>query len=220
MNLADLLRFAGAALAVPIGLLLAYGLARTLALAFRELQGALFSVVAERAIRQAALKTFRHLHRLALRFHLDRQTGGLSRAIERGSRGIEFLLRVMLFNIIPTALEIGLVCALLWGMLDGWFALASVSTGRLLQLYGAHEGPLAWVALADLAPPSARQLMLAAVGGGAAADDPADKRHTTGCDLGVLTICVSGSVLALAAAAAAAGAAKVHGFSFRFVSYY
>lgn len=119
---------AGATVAVPIGLLLAYGVARTLSLAFRELQGALFSVVAERAIRQAALKTFRHLHNLALRFHLDRQTGGLSRAIERGSRGIEFLLRVMLFNIVPTALEVLLVCGLLWSFFDIWFALVTFIT--------------------------------------------------------------------------------------------
>lgn len=119
---------ADAVVAVPIALLVAYGLARTFALAFRELQGAVFTKVAERAIRQAALKTFQHLHRLALRFHLDRQTGGLSRAIERGSRGIEFLLRVMLFNIVPTALEIALVCGLLWGFFDAWFALVTFIT--------------------------------------------------------------------------------------------
>lgn len=129
----DLTPLGGAAagralIAVPVALLIAYGLARTLALAFREFQGALFAKVLERAIRQAALKTFRHLHQLALRFHLDRQTGGLSRAIERGSRGIEFLLRVMLFNIVPTALEIVLVCGLLWGFFDVWFASVTFIT--------------------------------------------------------------------------------------------
>jgi len=118
----------GAIIVVPIGLLLAYGLARILSLAFRELQGAIFTKVAERAIRQAALQTFRHLHLLSLKFHLERQTGGLSRAIERGSRAIEFVLRIMLFNIVPTILEIGMVCALLWGLFNAWFALATLGT--------------------------------------------------------------------------------------------
>ncbi|TCS62178.1 ABCB family ABC transporter ATP-binding protein/permease [Varunaivibrio sulfuroxidans] len=119
---------AGGVVLVPVGLLLAYGLARILSQVFRELQGAIFAKVAERAIRQAGLKTFRHLHKLSLRFHLDRQTGGLSRAIERGARGIEFLLRVMLFNIIPTIIEIILVTGLLWKILNFWFALATLST--------------------------------------------------------------------------------------------
>lgn len=119
---------AGGIILVPVGLLLAYGLARILSQVFRELQGAIFAKVAERAIRQAGLKTFRHLHKLSLRFHLDRQTGGLSRAIERGARGIEFLLRVMLFNIIPTIIEIILVTALLWKILNFWFALATLCT--------------------------------------------------------------------------------------------
>ena len=86
---------------VPIGLLVAYGLLRVLSLAFKELQGAVFARVAERAIRKAGVRTFRHLHNLALRFHMDRRTGGLSRAIERGTKGIEYLLRMLLFNIIP-----------------------------------------------------------------------------------------------------------------------
>ncbi len=119
---------AGAVMLVPVGLLLAYGTARVAALGFRELQAAVFARVSERAIRQAGLKTFRHIHRLALRFHLERQTGGLSRAIERGSRGIEFVLRIMLFNIVPTLLEIAMVCALLWGMFDARFALVTLAT--------------------------------------------------------------------------------------------
>jgi ATP-binding cassette subfamily B protein len=75
-----------------------------------------------------ALQTFRHLHRLSLRFHLDRQTGGLSRAIERGAKGIEFLLFFVLFNVLPTLLEIALVCAILWRLYDVWFAVVTFVT--------------------------------------------------------------------------------------------
>ena len=76
---------------------------------FGELRDFVFARVGQRAMRSIALRTFRHVHALALRFHLDRQTGGLSRAIERGIRGIDFLLRFMLFSILPTLVEIGLV---------------------------------------------------------------------------------------------------------------
>ncbi|MDP6925902.1 MAG: ABC transporter ATP-binding protein/permease, partial [Rhodospirillales bacterium] len=117
-----------AIIVVPVGLLLAYGLARVLALAFGELRDAIFAKVAQRAIREAGLKTFQHLHRLALRFHLDRQTGGLSRAVERGTKGIDFLLNFMLFNILPTILEILLVCGVLWGLFSFWFALITFVT--------------------------------------------------------------------------------------------
>ncbi len=111
-----------AAAAVPVGLILAYGLARVLSLAFGELRDALFARVGQRAIRRLALQLFRHLHGLSLRFHLERQTGGLSRAIERGNRAIEVLLRFMLFNILPTLFEILLVVGILWYMFDVWFA--------------------------------------------------------------------------------------------------
>ena len=114
--------------AVPVGLLLAYGLARIVSLAFRELQTAIFANVAHAAIRATALQTFKHIHRLSLRFHLERQTGGLSRAIERGTQGIEFVLRMALFNIVPTMVEIALVGGLLWALLNGWFALATMLT--------------------------------------------------------------------------------------------
>ncbi|MBF0249632.1 MAG: ABC transporter ATP-binding protein/permease [Alphaproteobacteria bacterium] len=114
--------------AVPVALLVAYGLARIFSLAFRELQAAIFANVTHYAIRETALRTFRHLHGLSLRFHLERQTGGLSRTIERGSRGIEFLLRMMLFNIVPTIVEIAMVGALLWVMLSPWFAGATLAT--------------------------------------------------------------------------------------------
>ena len=83
---------------VPVVLLLAYGAARTLSVGFAQLRDAVFARVAQNAIRRVALKTFRHLHGLSLRFHLDRQTGGLNRAIERGTKGIEFLLSFVLLQ--------------------------------------------------------------------------------------------------------------------------
>jgi len=113
---------------VPVGIILSYGLARTLSLAFGEFRDAVFAKVAQRAIRKAGLKTFRHLHKLAMRFHLDRQTGGLSRAVERGTKGIDFLLNFMLFNVIPTLLEIVLVCAIMWGLFNVWYALITFIT--------------------------------------------------------------------------------------------
>lgn len=113
---------AGAAVALPLGLLVAYGLARLFSVAFGELRDAVFAKVAQRAMRTSALKTFEHLHALSLRYHLDRQTGGLSRVIERGISGVEFLLNFMVFNIVPTILEILLVCGILWTMFDWRFA--------------------------------------------------------------------------------------------------
>jgi ATP-binding cassette subfamily B protein len=115
-------------IAVPVGLILAYGAARVMSQGFGELRDALFARVAQRAIRTVALQVFRHLHALALRFHLDRQTGGLNRGIERGTKGIEFLLSFMLFNILPTFLEIGLVCATLWTFYDWRFPLLTLGT--------------------------------------------------------------------------------------------
>ena len=119
---------AGAVVVVPVGILVGYGLVRVMALAFGELRDAVFANVAQRAIRSAALATFRHLHSLALRFHLDRQTGGLSRAIERGTKGIEFVLTFMLFNVAPTLLEIVMVCGVLWALYGATFAAATFVT--------------------------------------------------------------------------------------------
>ncbi|ANY15867.1 ABCB family ABC transporter ATP-binding protein/permease [Bordetella pseudohinzii] len=123
------------ALAVPVGLILAYGAARVLSLLFSELRDAIFARVAQHAIRAVGLQIFRHLHGLGLRFHLERQTGGLTRAIERGTKGIQTLLTFLLFNVLPTFFEIGLVCAVLWKMFDGWLALA---TGLTVTLYLAY----------------------------------------------------------------------------------
>ena len=109
--------------------------ARVLSLIFSELRDAIFARVGQHAIRAVGLQIFRHLHGLALRFHLARQTGGLNRAIERGTKGIQTLLSFLLFNILPTFFEIGLVCLVLWRMFDGWLALA---TGATVTLYIAY----------------------------------------------------------------------------------
>jgi len=115
-------------LALPVGLILAYGAARLLSLAFGELRDALFARVGQRAIRTIALQVFRHLHDLSLGFHLSRQTGGLSRSVERGTKAIETLLRFSIFSIVPTVLELLLVFVILWRALDAWVALATVVT--------------------------------------------------------------------------------------------
>ncbi|CAO3431340.1 ABCB family ABC transporter ATP-binding protein/permease [Azospirillum argentinense] len=119
---------AGALVTIPLGLIVAYGLARVMSLVFAELRDAVFANVAQRTIRKVALSVFQHLHALSLRFHLERQTGGLTRSLERGTRAIETLLRYALFSIVPTLVEITLVCVILWRMFDGWFALATFAT--------------------------------------------------------------------------------------------
>ena len=119
---------AEAVLVVPVGLLLAYGTARLLTQAFGEFRDAVFAKVAQRAIRQAGLQAFRHLHKLSLRYHMNRKTGGVSRAIERGTKGIEFVLNFMTFNVLPTLFEVFLVCAILWNLFGFWFALVTFVT--------------------------------------------------------------------------------------------
>jgi ABC-type transport system involved in Fe-S cluster assembly fused permease/ATPase subunit len=118
----------GAVVAVPVALILGYGLVRVTSAIFAELRDALFAKVGQRAIRRVALETFAHLQRLSLRFHLDRRTGGVARAIERGTSGIDFLLSFMLFNILPTLLEIALVCAILWHLYSPAFAAVTFVT--------------------------------------------------------------------------------------------
>jgi ATP-binding cassette subfamily B protein len=113
---------ANAALAIPIALVIAYGMLRVGAAASGELRDALFAKVAQRAVRTAALRTFRHLHALSLRFHLDRQTGGLARALDRGMAGIQSVLRLAVFNVVPTVIELLLVTAIIWHMFDWRFA--------------------------------------------------------------------------------------------------
>jgi ATP-binding cassette subfamily B protein len=117
-----------AVVAVPVALVVAYGLARVMAQGFNELRNAAFAKVTQRAVRQIALSAFRHVHGLALRFHLERRTGGLARAIERGTAGIEFLLSFLLFNIVPTFVEILLACAILWRLYNWTFAAVTFAT--------------------------------------------------------------------------------------------
>lgn len=101
------------AIALPLGLLIAYGIARFSTTLFSELRDTVFGRVTERAMRLIGLRVFRHLHALELTFHLDRHTGGLSRDIERGVTGVGFLLRIMVFNIVPTLLELVMVIGIL-----------------------------------------------------------------------------------------------------------
>lgn len=125
----------GELIALPLGLLLGYGGARILGVSFEQLREALFARVTYRAMRRAALNVFHHLHALSLRFHLERRTGGLSRVIERGVKGIEFVLGFTIFNILPTILEILMVCAVLWNFFDFWFAAVTFCTIGLYIAY-------------------------------------------------------------------------------------
>jgi len=124
----DALDKTNAVLMVPAFLIIGYGLLRLFSTLFGELRDAVFAKVTQRAIRRVALRVFEHLHSLSLRFHLDRQTGGVSRDIERGTRGIGFLLNFTLFNILPTLLEIVLVAAILFSKYDVWFAVITFVT--------------------------------------------------------------------------------------------
>jgi len=116
---------------VPIALILAYGAARIGAASFGELRDALFAAVQQRAVRLLALRTFRHLHALSLRFHMDRQTGGMSRVIDRGVTGMQSVLRLAVFNIVPTALELVMVTAIVWHMFDWRYAVVTCAAVML-----------------------------------------------------------------------------------------
>ena len=116
------------AIAVPVGVILAYGLARVMSQGFNELRNGVFAKVGQRAVRRIALSAFRHIHSLSLRFHLERRTGGLARAVERGIAGIEFLLSFMLFNVVPTLFEIVIVSAILWRLYNWTFAAVTLGT--------------------------------------------------------------------------------------------
>lgn len=108
---------------VPVGLILAYGALRVAASLFNELREALFARVTQNAVRKVALQVFNHLHSLALSFHLARQTGGVSRDIERGTRGIQSLISYSLYSIVPTLIEFCLVLGYLAYAYDMWFAI-------------------------------------------------------------------------------------------------
>ncbi|WP_057831060.1 ABCB family ABC transporter ATP-binding protein/permease [Colwellia sp. TT2012] len=113
---------------VPLALVATYGVVRFSIVVFAEIRDTLFGRVTERAIRRIGLKVFRHLHALDLDFHLNRQTGGLSRDIERGTTGINFLMRFMVFNIVPTLLEIVMVVTILFVNYGIWFAVITLSS--------------------------------------------------------------------------------------------
>ncbi|MGO2130762.1 MAG: ABCB family ABC transporter ATP-binding protein/permease [Pseudoalteromonas prydzensis] len=115
-----------AILIVPVALLLLYGGLRFAGVFFGELRDALFGRVTEHAMRHIGLKVFKHLHALELSFHLDRQTGGISRDIERGTQGLSFLMRFLMFNIIPTLFEILIVAVIFATLFSPWFALVTL----------------------------------------------------------------------------------------------
>ena len=123
---------AEAMLVVPVGLLLAYGLLRLATSVFTELRELVFSKATEGAARNIALRVFRHLHSLSLRFHLERQTGGMTRDIERGTRAVHSLVSFSLYSILPTLIEVSLVLGILAVKFDAGFALI---TGVALVLY-------------------------------------------------------------------------------------
>ena len=113
---------------VPIALIVGYGIARIITFTFVEVRDALFSKVSQHSIRQISLNMFKHLHNLSLQFHLNRQTGALAKFIDRGTKGIDFLLRYVLFNIIPTFFEIFLVSGILFYLYGPWYAVITLTT--------------------------------------------------------------------------------------------
>lgn len=141
-DIVDQLSATQAALAMPLGLVAAYGLARLATSVFGELRDAVFAKVTQRAIRRIALQVFEHLHRLSLRFHLERQTGGMSRDIERGTKGIGFLLNFTLFNILPTLVEIGLVAGIL--LVNYHWSFAVVTFLTIASYIGFTLGVTEW----------------------------------------------------------------------------
>lgn len=113
---------------VPVALVVGYGVTKIIAFAFVEIRDALFSKVSQHSIRQVSLTMFKHLHNLSLQFHLNRQTGALAKYIDRGTKGIDFLLRYVLFNIVPTFFEIFLVSGILFFLYGPWYAVITLTT--------------------------------------------------------------------------------------------
>ena len=110
------------------GIVFAYGFFRLASVGFGELRDVIFAKVAQRALRSLALETFEHIHALSLRYHISRKTGGLSRVIDRGVKGVDFLLRFMLFSIIPLIIELTLVATILFLVFDIWYLVVVVTT--------------------------------------------------------------------------------------------
>ena len=113
---------------VPIALVIGYGVTKVIAFTFVEIRDALFSKVSQHSIRQISLTMFQHLHNLSLQFHLNRQTGALAKYIDRGTKGIDFLLRYVLFNIAPTFFEVFLVSGILFYLYGPWYAVVTLVT--------------------------------------------------------------------------------------------
>ena len=111
-----------------VGLTLAYGFARLMNVGFQQLRDVIFARVGQRALRTLALETFTHIHRLSMRYHITRKTGGLSRIIERGVKGVEFLLRFLLFSIGPLVLELLMISVVLFFLFDVWYLAVVVGT--------------------------------------------------------------------------------------------
>ena len=111
-----------------VGLTVAYGIARLMNVGFQQLRDAVFAQVGQRALRMLALETFQHIHRLSMRYHITRKTGGLSRIIERGVKGVDFLLRFLLFSIGPLVLELLMISVVLFVLFDVWYLAVVVVT--------------------------------------------------------------------------------------------
>src|SRR5574341_399247 len=131
----DSLDPARAVVAVPFAMLIAYGLLRLSTTLFAELRDAVFVRVTQHAVRRLALTVFRHLHSLSLRFHLERQTGGVSRDIERGTNGVSTLLSYLLFSIVPVILEFGLVAAVLFAKFDWRFVAVTFAAVAVYLIF-------------------------------------------------------------------------------------
>ena len=111
-----------------VGLTVAYGVARLMNVGLQQLRDVFFAAVGQRALRMLALETFEHIHALSMRYHITRKTGGLSRIIERGVKGVEFLLRFMLFSIGPLILELVMIGAVLAVVFDVWYLVVVIVT--------------------------------------------------------------------------------------------
>ena len=120
---------------VPVALIAGYGVTKIIAFTFVQVRDALFSKVSQHSIRQISLNMFRHLHNLSLQFHLNRQTGALAKYIDRGTKGIDFLLRYVLFNVVPTFFEIFLVSGILFYLYGPWYAVITLTTIGLIFLF-------------------------------------------------------------------------------------
>ncbi|KAL2814850.1 P-loop containing nucleoside triphosphate hydrolase protein [Aspergillus cavernicola] len=138
----DFAAVGGTAYTVAGSMIIAYGATRIGATLFQELRNAVFASVAQKAIRKVARSVFEHLLRLDLNFHLSRQTGGLTRAIDRGTKGISFLLTSMVFHVVPTALEISLVCGILTYQYG--FQFAAITTGTMVAYTAFTIATTAW----------------------------------------------------------------------------